>query len=101
MAQKKAKKNVKVTYGKASSTPSTRLPKPPRYEMRTPQAASSLHKYVQENEESGLPVSELIQQFQEYDCEHQEWEQISWTPRYVEYRCVSCSKVEKHKRTGL
>jgi hypothetical protein len=96
------KRKISTTYGKAATTPSRRkVIKPKPVEMRQPQAASPLHQYVQDNEESGLSVAELIQQFQEYDCEHREWEQISWSTSYLEFRCVGCRKIEKRKRTGL
>jgi hypothetical protein len=89
--RKKANK-VKVSYRKAERSPGNRLPKPPKLEMREPKPQSALQKYVQENEGSELTVVELIQQFQEYDCEHEDVRDTVG-PSKDSYTCIQCRRV--------
>lgn len=66
-------RKVKVTYVPAEKTPSQRK-KPPRDysipEAKIPKGLSPLAAYLEENADSDLTRAELIEQFQEYDCEH-------------------------------
>jgi len=56
-----------------------------------PRGLSPLARYVESQMESGLPISELIWQFQEYDCEH-EWDELSSWPEKI-YGCRGCGRV--------
>lgn len=95
-----ARKNVQVTYGKASTTPSKR--KRATYEIptKTPQGLSSLAQYVEDNRETGISVQELIAQFQEYDCDHKETEIYSTTRDKVMTRCLECGLVQTKFKPG-
>lgn len=95
-------KKVRVSYGRATATPSQRTsPKPPRYEMRTPEPASPLHRYIAENEDSGLSLQELIEQFQEYDCSHPAWFPLGVTQEYVIEVCRVCNLQRKVVKPGV
>jgi hypothetical protein len=93
------KKNpVYVRFGKAAQTPSARHKKLPPHSaravvMRTPQPRSALHKYIAENADSGLTEYELIEQFQEYDCDHtREYPVLTGAHKKV-YRCEGCERL--------
>ncbi len=43
----------------------------------------------------GLDPIELIHQFQEYDCDHEEWEELVIGPEHIIDRCLVC---RMHKR---
>lgn len=90
---------VYVRYGKAKTSPSARGTRlaahTAKVPMRTPGSRSPLHRYIAENADSGLSDHELIEQFQEYDCDHRYWDEISSTSRVVIRRCQTCWKIEK------
>lgn len=50
-------------------------------------------RYIVENEDSGLTVQELIEQFQEYDCVHQEKSKVITGHKEI-HTCVECGMVE-------
>jgi hypothetical protein len=54
---------------------------------------SPLAQYVEDNLESGLPVTELVEQFQEYDCEHFTIELVAEDRRGKFRLCVECGLV--------
>ena len=91
---------VKTSYGKARRTPSKRGMG--QAFTRTPQGNSPLARYIEENRETGIPVPELIQQFQEYDCDHPENLQqiVAQGSGYRFIRCERCHRVEKKSRPG-
>lgn len=60
-----------------------------------PRGLSPLARYVEENMAEGLDPIELIHQFQEYDCEHEEWEELVVGPDSITDRCLVC---HLHKR---
>lgn len=89
------KPKVKVSYQKAGKTPSKRK-KTPSF-MRTPAGISPLTKYIEENRDTGIPVPELIWQFQEYDCDHPKSDEqvMAAGTTYKFVRCARCHRVEK------
>jgi hypothetical protein len=93
---KTTKTQVKVSYQKAGRTPSAR-PKAMPLNMGIPKGSSPLTRYIEENRATGIPVTELIQQFQEYDCEHpaQEQQVMAAGVNYKFVRCSVCHRVEK------
>lgn len=65
-------------------------------EILTPsRQLSPLMRYVEENMADGLDPIELIHQFQEYDCDHEEWEELVIGPEHIIDRCLVC---RMHKR---
>jgi len=62
---------------------------------------SPLARYLYENADSGLPVHELVEQFQEYDCKH-EWgdEPIGTTEQEQVFQCRECGLTKKRLRPG-
>lgn len=94
-----ARSKVKVSYTRAALSPSERAPKPVKVTMREPEPQSPLHKYIAENEGCGLTVKELMEQFQEYDCSHEEWVVVSNTAAYIHLRCNGCWKCKKQLRS--
>lgn len=66
-------------------------------QVRLPQGLSPLAQYVESEMDSGIPVEELIWQFQEYDCEHV-WEKLGRSPDHEFDYCQGCGRIEKHDR---
>jgi hypothetical protein len=59
---------------------------------------SPLARYVEENMAEGLDPLELIQQFQEYDCEHEGMEElVVGTDHYID-RCTVCHILKRRAR---
>ena len=58
-----------------------------------PPGLSPLARYVESGLDSGLPISELVWQFQEYDCIHT-WDVLSSWPEKIEY-CPGCGRIER------
>jgi hypothetical protein len=85
----------KISYTKAARTPSKRKTVPTF--TKEPQGHSDLTQYVEENRDTGIPVPELIQQFQEYDCDHPASLQhvVAAGMDYKFVRCERCHRVEK------
>jgi len=94
-------RRVKVSFIKARRTPSQRGNSAPF--TREPQGISPLAQYIEENRSTGIPVPELIEQFQEYDCEHpadkQDVVAAGTTYRFI--RCAICHRVEKLMKPGI
>lgn len=96
------RRSVKTSYRKAASTPSSRL----RASQSVPggiseaREMSPLAQYIAENESSGLPVSELIEQFQEYDCEHRKQSDLAASAEKRVVRCEDCGRVATIVRPG-
>jgi hypothetical protein len=94
---------VKITYTRAKVTPSRRA----RQEIhpdhlpttKEPKGLSPLARYVIENEGAGLTAEELIQQFQEYDCEHREKSKIVTGHKEI-FTCEECGLVEVKVKNG-
>lgn len=95
--------SLNVRYEKAKRTPSKRQQQrritleefheswiPP---LKEPQGLSPLARYIYENQDSGLEVQELIEQFQEYDCSHSEKNKIITGHKEI-FTCVECGLVE-------
>lgn len=62
--------------------------------MRLPSGEiSPLGRYIEDNRDSGLPVHELIEQFQEYDCDHEQMVQIGSFRGEILARCTTCALV--------
>lgn len=62
---------------------------------------SPLATYLFENADSGLPVYELVEQFQEYDCKH-DWglEPLGVTEQEQLFQCSECGLTKKRLRPG-
>jgi hypothetical protein len=91
---------VKVSYRKVSATPSSREPKPVKIVMREPHPSSPLAKYIEDNKDSELSVQELIEQFQEYDCDHAKEFPVLTSAFKTVYRCEDCGRVRKVEKDG-
>lgn len=93
-----ARNRVTSSYTKATprrlSAPVASVP------LATPKGLSPLAKYLHENEDSGLTAQELIEQFQEYDCRHPEWDVLASSLTYLIRKCRSCGKQERKFRPG-
>jgi hypothetical protein len=86
---------VKVSYGKASATPSSRAPKPVVVAMREPTPSTPMAQYIEDNKDSELTVQELIEQFQEYDCDHAAEFPVMTSAFKTVYLCESCRRLRK------
>jgi len=88
---------VRVSFQRAGRSPSQR--KVEYVEPNFNNNRNPLNVYLVENESSGIPLSELVEQFQEYDCAHHMEEVAVWfnDPNRVthEFRCVICGLTEK------
>ena len=69
--------------------------------LAVPKGLTPLAKYLTDNEDSGLTVQELIEQFQEYDCTHPKWEVLASSITYLIRRCEACHKQEKKFKPGV
>jgi hypothetical protein len=56
--------------------------------------------YIEENREAGISIAELVEQFQEYDCEHFEI-QIGTTAFKVTHLCTICGKISSTLKRGV
>jgi hypothetical protein len=97
------RKRVTTSYTQARTTPSKRLA--PRQsvqtEMKSPTGLTPMAKYIEENLDTGIPVTELIEQFQEYDCEHKHVTNLAVTAEKITTRCDDCGKMEMKFRPGV
>lgn len=91
------RRRVKTTYQQAGSTPSSRQR---RSHKRTDSISGAvdhqstpLARYIAENEDSGISVSELMEQFQELDCEHKGQSVLASTAEKKIVKCEDCGKV--------
>lgn len=112
VAEKKRSKprsRVKTTYTKAKPGRKLRgatAASKPVLDPLTPEAlrtASPLTRYIEENRESGLPIHELVEQFQEYDCDHR-FRRTAVIASHDDPQhwvtCSHCSLTEKRKGIG-
>lgn len=60
-------------------------------------AMSPLARYVHENLADDLTIQELIEQFQEYDCEHR-WYELAISVDKVFTSCEICGLIKKRAR---
>lgn len=68
--------------------------------LRTPDGRfTPLGNYIEDNRDSGLPIHELIAQFQEYDCEHG-FEAVGVTSTYTLYLCFECGAKKTKFKSG-
>lgn len=95
---------VKTSYTKAARTPSKRRRATPATapKVELPKR-SALSAYIEDNAGCGLTVRELIEQFQEYDCEHPKTAQrvVAAGSTYRFVLCESCQRVEKKLKPGV
>ena len=95
-------RNVTTTYQRAGKSPGLRRPRA-KHKLYVQIVFPELHPlspcalYIEENRESGIPVFELLEQFQEYDCEHL-FEQIAYSRHVTVLSCPLCGMVEKQER---
>lgn len=74
--------------------------KKPKYAWADEQILSGLSplaRYVEENMGDGVTVQELVEQFQEYDCEHHFTELALSHDRIFDH-CEYCGQITKRKR---
>lgn len=98
-----ARSKLEVRYQKARPRKKARrgrqaAPKPPPFLIRP---RSPLAEYLFQEADSGLPVHELVEQFQEYDCVH-EWghDPIGVTEQENIFQCQECGLTKHLKRSG-
>lgn len=90
----------RVTHSYRKATPRAARPVQAAEPLRTPKGLSPLAKYLHENEGEGLSTKELIEQFQEYDCSHPDWEVLASSLTYLIRKCRSCGKQERKFKPG-
>jgi hypothetical protein len=88
-----ARKNLRLTFRRVENK--SRLRQTLAESVIFPDGLSPLAKYVEENMDSGLPVSELIWQFQEYDCEHVEVSVLAAGQHAAYDCCQNCGRITK------
>lgn len=98
--QELAQGKVRVIYGRAGVTPSARAVMLPAMQMREPKPSSALTAYVEENRDTGISVSELIWQFQEYDCEHERIVPVITSNLKIANLCEECGRIEMKVKSG-
>jgi hypothetical protein len=59
---------------------------------------SPLAAYIEDNKDSGCTIEELILQFQEFDCEHEEEYAVAISLYTVIFCCDRCGRLEKQAR---
>lgn len=97
-----ARSQVKTSYQRVERKPRPKgHRKPQEATVLSIRPRSALGQYLHENADSGLPVMELVEQFQEYDCEHQ-WgaEPIGVTEQEQLFLCAECGLTKKRLRPG-
>jgi hypothetical protein len=96
------RQTVTTSYRQAGKSPGLRRPRA-KHKLYVTIVFPELHalspcaRYIEDNLDSGLPVSELLEQFQEYDCEHL-FEQIAYCAHFTVLSCPLCGRVEKQER---
>lgn len=98
--------NVKVSYRQAGTTPSRRERLEdvhPAFisEAKKPKGLSPLALYIEDNRDSGIPIAELVEQFQEFDCEHTSDEEVSRTATEILFICADCGRVRHARKAGM
>jgi hypothetical protein len=88
---------VTTSYRKAVPRPRSRSKTIPG--LGEPKGLSPLARYLRDNEDAGISAPELIQQFQDYDCEHH-WVVLASSVSYVIRQCPDCGKHEKNFKPG-
>jgi hypothetical protein len=96
------KSKVITRYQKAGKTPSKRrAQKKSSSAAPMPRGLSPMAQYVEDNQDSGISVLELIHQFQEYDCEHEKVEIVASSSETITERCVTCRRMNTKPRPGV
>lgn len=99
-----SKASVKTSFQRAATTPSDRVPKPREISDPKPKKKrKDLAAYVRENEDTGIPIPELIEQYQMYDCDHppKQREIIATDAKRFTTRCNKCGLVSYKLRPGV
>lgn len=87
------RKKVRTTYQRAGSSPSKRQKGSERpTEAISESHLSPLARYIEENEGNGIPVSELVEQFRELDCEHRNEFVLAQSNTKRVLRCEDCGR---------
>jgi hypothetical protein len=68
--------------------------------MNSPKELPALAQYLRDHENEGLTTQELIEQFQEYDCKHPEWDVLASSLTYLIHRCKYCGVQKKKFKPG-
>lgn len=87
------KGRVNTSYQRAGSSPSERTPERAKISDPKPRKKrKDLYAYVRDNEDTGIPYKELIEQFQLYECDHPQREQevVGSTSTKLMLRCNKC-----------
>jgi hypothetical protein len=98
-------RSVKTTYRKAGSTPSARQ-KPAQsvtegISKNNGSPLAPLARYISENEGTGIPISELTEQFRELDCEHLS-QQVMWENSKAKFLgCNACGQITEVAKPGV
>jgi hypothetical protein len=92
------RRRTRTSYQRAGSSPGSRQSGSQSLTGRDFQShLSPLARYIAENEDSGIPIPELVEQFQELDCEHpadrQRVSANSPTAKFI--TCDMCGKTTK------
>lgn len=90
----------RVTSSYTKATPRSASAPVTAVHLRVPLGLSPLATYLSENEDSGLSAQELIEQFQEYDCRHPQWEVLASSLTYLIRKCKACGKQERKFKPG-
>lgn len=88
------RRRVKTSYRKAGSSPSARQNRSQELSAGISEGSrlSPLARYIAENEDSGIPVQELVEQFRELDCEHRDTRVIAISHLRQVLVCDGCGK---------
>lgn len=88
------RRRVKTSYQRARSSPGSRHTRSQSVTEGVSESShlSPLARYIAENEGSGIPVPELVEQFRELDCEHRETRVIANSPFRQLLACEGCGK---------
>lgn len=98
------KAKVSTTYQRAGSSPSERKPQPKEIsDPRPRKKRKDLYAYVRDNEDTGLPYKELIEQYQLYECDHpaKEQEITGSSPTKNTFRCNKCHLPYSKPKPGV
>ena len=101
------RRRVTTSYRKVERVKPSRNGRKPQREPDTyfsdRPPSSPMTAYIEENRASGLSIHELVEQFQEYDCEHR-WYFSGLYPSPTEpihlLTCEICALTERRKGRG-
>jgi hypothetical protein len=92
------KPKVEISFRKAGRSPSERktaLPQP----TKEPGGLSPLAQYIEDNAGSKLTRAELVEQFQEYDCDHKNRLRTVSASTFDLYTCPNCGLIDRVEKS--